>query len=218
MIALTRYTMATLLHSQRYVPPLLLFLGAVGMFSSNDTSSLAPIYATCAAAMFVCSSWLTVALTSIEDPTHRMIVVVTAGSSVRVLGSTVVVAVLGSLVFLIAGLTFPLIFGQHEVTGLDLLVGAMAQMACASVGIAIGLICSRLVIRRQGYAVIVALGLTMVALFTPGLPPVNAMFRLMGKVSDPQALLGPVVGFLALGLALLAVSAVATRYVTSRRD
>jgi hypothetical protein len=78
MIALTRYTFATMLHSQRYVAPVLLFMGIVGVLASNDNGPVAPVYASSAAALFVCSTWLTIALLSVEDPTHRMITVVTA--------------------------------------------------------------------------------------------------------------------------------------------
>lgn len=218
MIALIRYNAATMLHSQRYVAPVLLFIGIVGVLSSNDSGPLAPIYAACAGAMFVCATWLTIAMISVDDPTHRAITVVSAGSSVRVLGSAVAVALLSTLVLTIFGLVLPLLIGNHTVTLLALLVGTEAQLTCAAVGIAVGLICSRLVMRRQGYAVIVALSLVMIALFVPGLVPVNALFKLMGTVTEPAELLMPVSRFLAIALMLLTVSTIATQYFTTRRD
>jgi hypothetical protein len=218
IIALIRYNAATMLHSQRYVAPVLLFMGIVSVLSSNDSGPLAPIYAACAGAMFVCVTWLTIALISVDDPTHRAITVVSAKSSVRVLGSAVAVAVLSSMVLAVIGLVFPLLFGNHTVTVLALLVGAEAQLTCAAVGIAIGLICSRLVMRRQGYALIVALSLVMIALFVPGLAPVNAMFKLMSTITEPTELLMPVSRFLAIALMLLTVSTIATQYLTTRRD
>lgn len=45
MSALIRYHFATMQHSQRYVAPVLLFMGTVGALSSNDAGSLAPVYA-----------------------------------------------------------------------------------------------------------------------------------------------------------------------------
>ena len=71
MIALIRYTSATMLHSQRYLAPALLFLAAVGVSSSNDSGPLSPIYGLCAGALFVCATWFTIALISVEDPAHR---------------------------------------------------------------------------------------------------------------------------------------------------
>lgn len=218
MTALVRYGLATLLHSQRYVAPVLLFMGIVGVLSRSDSGPLAPTYAICAGAMFICSTWLTIALTSVDDPAHRAITVVSAGGSARVLTATVLVAVLSCLALLVFGLTFPLLFGDRDVTAPALLVGAEAQLTCAAAGIAIGLICSRLVLRRQGYAVIVALVLVMVALFVPGLPPVNALFQLMGVVTSPSLLIGPVSGYLAIGLVLLVVSGVAVQRISARRD
>ncbi|MGH3854050.1 MAG: hypothetical protein ACRDR6_11245 [Pseudonocardiaceae bacterium] len=218
MSALIRYSFATMLHSQRYVAPVLLFMGIVGVLSSNDAGPLAPVYATCAAAMFVCATWLTIALISVDDSTHRAITVVSAGNSVRVLSATVAVAALSCLVLAVAGLVFPLLVGEHTVTALALFVGTEAQLTCAAAGIAIGLICSRLVMRRQGYSVIVALALIMIALLVPGLAPVNAMFKLMSTVTEPTELLVPVSGFLAIALVLLTVSAIATQCLTTRRD
>lgn len=218
MIALVRLSLATFFLSQRYVAPLLLFVGTVGILTNNDEGPLTATYATCAAVMFVCSAWLTIALTSVEDPVHRAVAVVSSGSSARVLAATVTVAVLSCAALLVPGLTFPLIFGRHTVTVLDLLVGTLAQLTCAAVGIAIGLICSRLVLRRQGYAVLIALSLVLLVLFWPGLPPVNAMFRLLGDNADPAVVLGQVGVFLVLGLVLLALSTVATQYRTTRRD
>lgn len=58
MIALIRYTSATMLHSQRYLAPVL-FMAAVGVSSSNDSGPLAPMYGLCAGALFVCATWFT---------------------------------------------------------------------------------------------------------------------------------------------------------------
>ncbi|MCA1559337.1 MAG: hypothetical protein LC722_06245 [Actinobacteria bacterium] len=218
MIALIRYTFATMLHSQRYLASVLLFMGAVGVLSSNDDGPLTPTYGVCAAALFVCATWLTIALISVEDPTHRAITVVSAGRSSRVLLATIAVAVLSCLALAVVGLVFPLLFGNHSASGLDLLVGAGAQLACASVGIAIGLLCSRLVMRRQGYALLVALALVLTALFVPGLPPVNALLQLMSNVPESAELAVPVSGFLALAAAILAASGTVTQFLTTRRD
>ncbi len=218
MIALIRYTFATMLHSQRYLAPVLLFMGIVGVLSSNDDGPLPPAYASCAAALFLCATWFTIALISAEDPTHRAITVVAAGRSSKVLLTSIAVAVLSCLVLAVVGLVFPLLFGNHPVTGVDLFVGIEAQLTCASVGVAIGLLCSRLVMRRQGFALIVALALVMIALFVPGMAPVNALFRLMGTVTESADLVVPVSGFLAIGVVVLIASGIATQLITTRRD
>jgi len=78
------------------------------------------------------------------------------------------------------------------------------------------LLCSRLVIRRQGYALIAALGLVMAALLVRGLPPVNVLLRLLANATNSADLLGTAGGLLAISAAILAVSALATQFITTR--
>lgn len=218
MIALVRYTLATLLHSQRYLAPLLLFLAGVGVVSSNDQGPLPPVYGACAAMLFISAVWLTIALISAEDPAHRAIVIVSAGSPRRVLLASIWVACLGCLVFSAMGLVVPLVFGTHVVTVMDLLVGLMAELTCAAVGIAVGLICSRLVVRRQGYALVAALAFVLAFLLTPGLVPVNAVLQSTGRDVAASELAVPIGGFLLIAVVLLAVSGTITHLVSTRRD
>jgi hypothetical protein len=218
MFALIRYTAATLLHSQRYLAPVLLFVGAVGVLASNDAGPLPPVYSSCAAMLFVAATWFTVALVSVEDPTHRAITIVSAGGTRRVLAATVAVAVLGCVAMSVFGLVLPLVFGDHPLSAVDLVVGTEAQLTAAVVGIAIGLVSSRLVIRRQGYALVLALALVLPVLLTPGLGPVNSMLVLMGRVTAAVDLVLPLAGLLAVGVAVLAVAGVGTHVISTRRD
>ncbi|MYR58669.1 hypothetical protein GTY54_21325, partial [Streptomyces sp. SID625] len=95
MIALIRYTLATVLHTQRYLAPLLLFTGLLGVLTVNGGGPLPPAYASSAGALFVCSTWLTVALMSLDEPSQRAIVVVSAGGrSLRVLLAVIGAALL----------------------------------------------------------------------------------------------------------------------------
>jgi hypothetical protein len=218
MIALIRYTAATLLHSQRYLAPVLLFAGAVGVFSSSDDGPLAPVYSSCAAMLFVAATWFTIALVSVEEPAHRAITIVTAGGPRRVLLATIAVAALGSLAMSVIGLVLPLVFGDHPVSVVDLVVGLEAQLTAAVVGIAIGLVSSRLVIRRQGYALVLALALVFPVLLTPGLAPVNSMLMLMGRVTVAGDLFLPLAGLLAVAVVVLAAAGTATHVISTRRD
>jgi hypothetical protein len=218
MIALVRYVAATLLHSQRYLAPVLLFAASVGVFSGNDAGPLPPVYSSCAAMLLVAATWLTIALVSVEEPTHRAITIVSAGGARRVLVAMVAVAVLGCLAMAGIGLALPLVFGDHPVSATDLVVGLAAQLTAATVGVAVGLVCSRLVIRRQGYAFVLALALVLVSLLTHGLAPVNTMLMLMGNATTSASLLLPVAGLLAVAVAVLGAAGVATHVVSTRRD
>ncbi len=218
MIALVRYTTATMLHSQRYLAPVLLFMAVVGISSSNDSGPLPPIYGLCAGALYVCATWFTIALISIEDPARRAITIVSSGDSRRVLLASVSVAVVSCSVLAVIGLILPLLVGAHTVGISDLVLGLEAELTCAAMGISIGLLCSRLVIRRQGYALIVAVALVMAVLLVRGLPPVNVLFRLMTNATASGALISPAGGLLAIAVVVLVASSLATQFIATRQD
>jgi hypothetical protein len=215
VIALVRYMFTVLLLSQRYLAPLLLFLGVVAVLTNGDTGPFAATYATVAGAMLLCSVWLTMALVGLDDQTHRSVVVVSAGSRLRVLLATVGTAAVWCLLLTAAGLVLPLLFGPHTPGLADLALGAEAQLTCAFTGMAIGLICSRLVFRSQGYALVLALLLLLTALVGKGVSPVNIMFtrllntsRSVDVLVSTGALLTAAAGLLAAGVAVTQAIAV----------
>ncbi|GAA1555336.1 hypothetical protein [Streptomyces globosus] len=219
MIALIRYTFATVLHTQRYVAPLLLFTGLMGVLTVNGTGPLPGAYASSAGAMFVCSTWLAVAVTSLDEPPQRAITIVTAGGRpLRVLLAAIGTVLLSCLALMAVGLLLPLWLGDHAVTAADLLLGTEAQLACALTGTAIGVFCSRQVFTRQGYAVIAAVALLSGALFTKGLPPVNRLFTLMATTPDAVPLLVPAGAMTALSALLLTASAAAAHFAGGHRQ
>ncbi|MEU6482653.1 hypothetical protein [Streptomyces sp. NPDC046887] len=219
MIALIRYTFATVVLTQRYLAPLLLFMGLMGVLTVNGSGPLPPAYASSAGALFVCSTWLTVALMSLDDPAQRAIVVVTSGGRpLKVLLAAIGTALLSCLVLMVFGLLFPLWLGSHTVTAADLLLGVEAQLTCALVGVAIGVLCSRPVFKRQGYALVAALALVMAALFAKGMPPVNRLFTLMATESDAAELLASAGGMLLVSALVLAVFTAIAQFVAGRRE
>ena len=218
MIALIRYTTASMLHSQRYLAPALLFMAVVGISSSNDSGPLPPVYGLCAGALCVCATWLTIVVIGIEDPAHRAILIVSSGDSRRVLAASVSVAVISCSVLSVIGLMLPLLVGTHTVGISDLVLGFEAESTCAAVGISIGLLCSRLVIRRQGYALILAIGLVMAVLLVRGLPPINVLIRLMVNGTASGVLISPAGGLLAIAFVVLVSSSIATQFVATRKD
>jgi hypothetical protein len=218
MISLLRYAMATVGHSQRYLPPTILFIAVMAVFTSNDSGPLVPVYAVSSAAVFVCGTWLTMAVLNAGDPAQRPITVVNAGGSGRVLLASVWVAVVGCALLSLIGLLFPLVTGRHPVEVSVLALGLLAELTGGCTAVAVGLLCSRLVIRRSGYAAVVSLGAMFLLAVIPGLPPVNPVFRLLAGDRQPVALLLPVVAFGLVSVVLLAGSTALTGFVAARRD
>ncbi|MFF9391899.1 hypothetical protein [Streptomyces griseoluteus] len=217
MIALVRYMSTVLLLSQRYLAPLQLFIGLVAVLTSSDAGPLTATYASVAGAMLLCSVWLTMALIGLEDQAHRSIVVVSTGSDLRVLLATVGTAAVWCLLLTAAGLVLPLMFGAHTPSLADLALGTEAQLTCAFTGIAIGLVCSRLVFRRQGYALVLALGLILALLLGKGVSPVNIMLTHLQNASNSTDALVPTGVLLAVATGFLVVGATITQAITLRK-
>ncbi|MFF3014808.1 hypothetical protein [Streptomyces sp. NPDC057939] len=218
MIALIRYTFAIALHTQRYLAPVLLFMGLMGVLTVSGSGPLPPAYASSAGALFICSTWLTVALMSLDDAAQRAIMVVTAGRSLKVLLAAIGTTLLSSLALMAVGLFLPLWLGSYDVRPVDLLLGTEAQLTCALTGIAIGVLCSRPVFRRQGYALAAALALLMFAVFTKNLPPVNQLFRLMATSTNSGELVAPAGRMLAVAAGVLVASTALTHCIAARKD
>ncbi|MCC3651208.1 hypothetical protein LIX60_06930 [Streptomyces sp. S07_1.15] len=217
MIALVRYTFTVMLLSQRYLAPLLLFIGLVAVLTSSDTGPLTATYASVAGAMLLCSVWLTMALTGLEDQPHRSIVVVSAGSQLRVQLATAGTAAVWCLLLMAAGLVLPLLFGTHTPGLADLALGTAAQLTSAVTGMAIGLLCSRLVFRRQGYALVAALLLLLAVLLGKGVSPVNIMLTHLQNTPDSAEALVTTSVLLAVATGFLAAALAITHAITRRK-
>jgi hypothetical protein len=218
MIALIRYSVAGFARSQRYLPPVLLFVTAVVVLTTNDLGPLVSSYAACALAQFVCLVWLTIALVNAEDPIQRSMTAVAAGGSWRVLAASVWSALLACLALTVVGLLYPLWGGPHSPTGTAILVGTGAQLTGGVAGIAVGLVCSRLVVPRPGYALVAALCLIGVVVLVPPVPPVRPVMRLLGSARAPDTMVGPLAAQLAIAVAMLVLAVVGTQAVARRRE
>lgn len=217
MKALVRYALLDALHSQRYFPPVALYLVAVMVLTSSGEKAVAPLFALTAAALLVCSTWLTVAVHNSEDPVQRAITSVNAGSPRRVLLAGIAVALGSSVVLGLLGLAYPLLVVGHAAP-LTLVAGLEAELLSACVGVAIGTVCCRLVIPRTGYAVICAVVGLIVAGLPPWLPLVHPAFRLLVRDAPPAELAGSMLPFLACGVLVLAGCCAVTDAVARRRD
>ncbi|MFD0345971.1 hypothetical protein ACFQ0M_07580 [Kitasatospora aburaviensis] len=91
-------------------------------------------------------------------------------------------------------------------------------MTCALTGTAVGLLCSRLVFRRQGHALLTALGLLLGLTVAKGLPPVNVLLSHLATTPRSADLLASTGGLLALAAGLLAGAAALTHAVHGRRS
>ncbi len=220
MTALVRYTVAVMLHSQRYLPPVLLFVICIGTFAHDaGVEPVLPIFAPMTAVAFVCAAWLTAAVASAEDPVQRSITAVNSGRSWQQLVAVVLVVLATFVVLVGVLLALPVVLGNRGLEAVEEVAGAVALLTGVCFGTAVGLPTSRLVIRRQGYALLATLVLLMVFLLVRGLPPVNTLVTLLTREGTAAAdMLLPAAAHLALAVALLAGSVALTQLAVTRRD
>ena len=218
MTALYRYLMASVLLSQRYLPPTLIFLAAMAVGTTSDNGPLQSSYAFCVLAMLVCTTWLTVSLVNHEDPTQHKITLVMIGSSLRVLAITVAVVLTWCVPLLVVGIVYPIVTGKHVFTAGDLVVGAAAQLAAAMIGIAIGLLCSRLVITRIGIAMLTAAGAILAVLLLRWISPIRPLMTLLSDGRTPGGTAVPLTLLTALAAAILIAALFATRALADRKE
>ncbi|TDV43070.1 hypothetical protein [Actinophytocola oryzae] len=219
-MALFRYTLAILLHSQRYLPPTLLYcVVAMLLVHGDNAQPVAPIFGVMTVATLVLAAWLTVSLIGVEDPVQRTITAVNAGRSRSLLIATAWVVLACCAVLSALLLAVPLVFGFRDVTGLELFAGAEALLTGACVGVAIGLVTSRLMIRRPGYGLLTTLLLLLLFVLVRWIPPVNpAMTLLTRNGSVTGDTVASATGYAAVAVVLMALSVAATQLVAARRD
>jgi len=216
--ALYRYLLTSVLLSQRYLPPTLIFLAALAVGVTSDNSPLQSSYAFCVLAMLVCSTWMAVSIVNHEDPTQRKITLVMVGDSLRVLAITVAVVLTWSVPLVVVGLIYPIVTGSHVITAGDLTVGAVAQLAAAMTGTAIGLLCSRLVIPRIGIATLTAAAAILAVVLLRWVSPIRPIMTLLSDHHTPGEDVVPLTLLTALCAGVLVLAALATRALADRKE
>ncbi|KAA5836267.1 hypothetical protein ABT337_14590 [Saccharopolyspora hirsuta] len=189
MIALIRYRLAELGHSQRYLPPVLLYIGLLAVLHSDNAGPALPSYAVTAAALLVVAAWLTIALVDVEDVVQRTVTRAHVGSVHRMLVGTVltVLCCAGGLAVLTTAWSQVSSGFAHPAA--DLAIGLLAHVVCAAFGIAVALPCSGLVVRRIGYTAIAAAALLAITLLAERLPLAHPLLLGLSSASAPPALL-----------------------------
>ena len=167
--------------------------------------------------MLICTVWLTMVVLADQDPVQERITAVNARRPWYPLSAAIAVTLSFCLLLTIGGLAFPLAVGVRPASSADLLVGGLSQFASACVGAAVGLSCSRKVVPRPGYAMLVAALLTVALLLARWIPLVNALIRMLSQ-GDPAAAVLPRVALICVvSLALLAGGIAVVHRIDRRR-
>lgn len=199
MIALIRYTWRGMFRSQRWVAPVLCFVIIEAIIDAN-TGSVLPTYAASAAVLLFIATWLAIVVANNEDPVQREVTVVAAGSHARVRVANLMTAYLAAVLLGLVGLIGPPLASSQGVRPRDLAAGAVAHAVTALAGVVLGTLCSRPIIRRTAWALLIAVVLDLADVVVPNGPPTRQILVLFNEVHP---------GRLALYLVLVAVETVA---------
>ncbi|MEV4647923.1 hypothetical protein [Saccharopolyspora sp. NPDC049357] len=189
MIALVRYQLAELWHSQRYVPPALVHIGLLAVFCSTNQGPALPGYAVTAASSLVAACWLTIALAGLSGPEQRMIIAAHAGSSTRVLVGVVLTALSCSAGLAVLAVGWGAVTHDAHVPLTTLVLGLLVHLICSVFGVAVALPCSALVISRIGYTLVAAVVLLTVTLLAKWVPLAFPLLFALGADTAPPAVL-----------------------------
>ena len=204
MIALVRYVGRDTLRSQRWVAPLLCF-GAIDAIIGAQSGSVLPSYAIGAAALLFITTWLTVVIVNNEDPIQQSITEVCAGSQTKVRVSKLGVSLLIAVPLGVLGMIAPTVVSASKTTITEVIAGICAQIITAVMGVTFGALCSRPIIRRKSWSVLLGVLLGMATVLIPHGPPTRQLLVLFNETG--HIALGPPV--LLVGLETLLLTGIA---------
>ncbi|WP_103353786.1 hypothetical protein [Amycolatopsis sp. CA-128772] len=213
MLALTRYYLTLLGHSQRYLPALLAYLALCVILYADPNSPPLPLFGVSAGGLLVVSCWLTIALLDIEDPVQRLVTLSHARQWRRMITGAVLTVLACSLVLTVITEVWSAIKAS-KFHPAELGIGLPAHLACALLGIAIALPCSRLLVQRVGWTVLAAV-ITLVVVLLAKIPLVHPLLH---ALTDDEPVGAPLVLALVTSVAMLAASFFAVSALVRRRS
>jgi hypothetical protein len=207
VLALVRYTLRDTFHGQRWVAPVVA-LGVIVAVASPQTGSVLPTYAILATALVFIGTWLTVVVVNNEDPVQQTITETCAGGRGRVRLAKLLTSFLLCTALGLVAIVPPAFISPEGVGPKDLLAGACAQAIAALAGVALGALCSRPVMRRHAWSVLLGLLVGLCTILIPYGLPSRQLLVLFNKTGH-FALAVPIllIGLETLALCALAVAA-----------
>ncbi len=173
----------------------MLTFGAAVAIISAQTGSVLPTYAISATVLLFIATWLSIVVVNNEDPIQQSVTTVCAGSSYKVRLSKLLIAFCVSGALGLIGLIGPPLASTSGVTGTELLVGGAAQLLTALAGTALGAVCSRPLVSRRAWSVLIGFLVCLGTVIVPHCPPTRQILVLFNET-----------GSVALGLPVLLIT------------
>jgi hypothetical protein len=214
--ALLGYTLRDTFRTQRWVAPVV-SLGVIDAVVSAQSGSVLPTDAILATALLFVGTWMTVVIVNNEDPVQQTITETCAGSRVRVRLAKLSVSFLVCTVLGLVAMVPPVVLSGGGVRVDDLLAGACAQAIAALAAVGLGALCSRPVVRRLAWSVLLGILVGLGTILVPYGIPSRQLLVLFNKTGQ-VALALPIVLIGMETLALCLVAVVASIRISSARS
>jgi hypothetical protein len=175
-----RYLLADLFTSQRWLPPVFVYLAVTGVLYGGDPGTPLPPYGVSAMVLFPLAAWVTVVLVNNEDPVQRHVTMAAVGGWRRLLGGLVAAALVLNGVLVLLATLVPAVIHHHPYALSDVVLGFTAHAISAVTGVGLGVLCARPLIPTTGWSLVAVVGVSLLVLVVANrLPPVGAMAHLL---------------------------------------
>jgi hypothetical protein len=204
VFALLRYSLSDTFDTQRWVGPVV-SLGVIVAVVSAQNGTLLPTYAILATALLFVGTWLTVVVVNNEDPIQQTITEACAGSRAKVRLAKLLFSFLFCTTLGVLAMVPPVFVSSDGVRLSALVAGVCAQAIAALAAVALGALCSRPIVRRHAWSVLLGTLVCLGTILTPDGVPSRQLLVLFNKTG--QFALG--VPILLIGLETLAICVLA---------
>jgi hypothetical protein len=186
MTGLIRYAALDWLRSQRWASPTLIMLITVVVFYASFSGVALGAFAVTSTLLFPLTAWLVVTALNVEPPEQRAIITVAAGGIGKVLTARVFVASGWAVLLAFLSLGWSLLL-TNITGGMDLVAGVVAHLLCVLGGAALGMALARPIVEKPGFVALWVLGVFMVEIAVPVVPPVGPLVRMLTGDNPPTA-------------------------------
>jgi hypothetical protein len=215
-MALIRYLSSDILRSQRWMAAFLLYAAGVLIINSGG-GSLLGTFAAYSAFVLIASVWITVVALTSEDPAQAQITAAAVGGTTKLRLAKLTTAGIGCAAVTMVSAAIPIAVHSGPTRVSDIAAGIIGLLLTVIAGVSIGAVVARPVIRRSGWAFLIAAVAILADTLVPGAPPTR---QLLGRFSEDHP--GHLVAFvivIALETMIAAVVLVAgSSFVARRRD
>jgi hypothetical protein len=217
LIGLVRYLGADLGRSQRFLLPVFLYLLLLAPLFNGDPGPPPELWIVTVLVLYPVSCWLAVTVANTEDPVQRQVTIAAAGGPGRVAAGVLVTCLLADAVLAAIAVCWPVLTTRYAFPAPVIVAGALAHVAAAATGTAVGLLCARPVVEGIGWSVVAGGGVVFLTATQTWLPPIGLTVRALDADTVTTAATATLAAQAFLGLALSVLATAATVFVHNRR-